>query len=77
MMTKFPKRWDEIKYFVCTQDFVTHTLLQTKFNIRYVHSRKIIHALQNEKIIMESDAQGRYKVLIKIYIADQKSTRVL
>ena len=59
-MQPHPK-YEKIKAWAWEQDFITHTLLQSKFNLRYQDSRKIIHALIAEGVILaDSDYQGKY-----------------
>ena len=54
--------YERIKVFVKSQDFVTHTILQTKFNINYKYSKELVAELQGEGLLTDSDQQGRFYV---------------
>lgn len=56
-------KYNKIKAWAWEQDFITHTMLQIKFNLRYQDSRKIIHALQAECVILsDSNLKGEYRI---------------
>jgi hypothetical protein len=69
LIPRFVPRYDEIKYFVGTKRFITHSMIEIKFNLRYVESRKAIHALQEDGIISDdfNVPQGGYEVLKRSY----------
>jgi hypothetical protein len=62
----YPPRYSIIKQWVQLQPFITHALIETHFNLTYARSRLVIAALQRDGVIpSESDAQGRFKVIMK------------
>lgn len=67
-----PRQYDQIRYFVGQHRFINHSMLETKFNLRYRESRKAIQMLQDEKIIgCEHDIANKgYEVLVKTYKAE-------
>ena len=64
-----PKRYDEVKFFVGTKRYITHTMIELKFNLRYVESRELIMCLKSDRIISdEFDVKrGGYEVFQKTY----------
>lgn len=80
MTQDIPPRWDEIIYFVGLHEFITHTKLECKFNLRYRDSREIVRQLQEREAIgidynVSIDVnRGGYEVNIKTYKGAQKSS---
>lgn len=62
-----PRQYDQIRYFVGLHKFINHSMLETKFNLRYREIRRVIHMLQEEGVIgCEHDIANRgYEVLEK------------
>jgi len=69
-----PRKYDQVKFFVGMNRYITHTMIETKFNLRYVESREMIHNLQRDKIIAEEFdvGFGGYEVFQKTYQAELK-----
>lgn len=67
----YPPHYEEITEWIRTrakatkeQMYITHTILQTEFNLTYGRSKKIIEALARDRVIISvSSPAGKYEVL--------------
>jgi ribosomal protein S25 len=60
----YPPQYDEIRAWVREQKYITHSILQQKFNLTYGHSKLTVEALVRDGVIIAvSSPQGRYDVL--------------
>jgi ribosomal protein S25 len=65
--TIYPPSYETIREWVLTQPFVTHSLLQTRFNLLYGRARLVIERLIEEDVIgWESNQRGEYRVMVSI-----------
>jgi predicted transcriptional regulator len=62
--TYYPPSYETIREWVLTQESVTHTRLQTRFNLTYGRARLVIERLMGEDVIeWESNQRGEYRVM--------------
>jgi ribosomal protein S25 len=59
----YPPHYDKIKEWVMEQEFITISLLETKWNLPYARAKLIIAALHRDGLIpLQSDRRGHFEV---------------